>query len=224
MEREVVGCLLSTPYIPRPSVWSRERLFFFSSPKLASPAGPRTLINAECWSQLVQCNATTWSVYVHASVMDRRLRSSYGAQLELKSLSLCWHFWGKTNRDRCEHSLVSGFVPETLLILQHKCKCYSPHAENYVLLAKLGVGGFITWKRAFLQKPSPPEKECYMYMAWGGWNIGLISPSLPPLTSPFSSAAPDASPCVPCPLAISYSCELQNRLGAQCCSQQLWRS
>lgn len=79
-------------------------------------------------------------VYVHVSVMDRRLPSSYGDQLELKSLSLCWHFWGKTNRDRCEHSLVSGFVPETLLILQHKCKCYSPHAEKYIVGKTWGWG------------------------------------------------------------------------------------
>lgn len=36
--------------------------FFFPPPKLASPAELRTLINAECWSQLVQCYATTRSV------------------------------------------------------------------------------------------------------------------------------------------------------------------
>lgn len=143
--------------------------------------------------------------------MDRRPRSSYRDQLELKSLSLCWHFWGKTNRDRCEHSRVSGFVPETLLILWHKCKRCSPRAEKYILLAELGVGGFITWKWALLQKPFPPEKECYMYMRWGGQNIGLISPSHPHINSPFSSAAPDASPCVPHPLP--YPIPVSSRLG-----------
>lgn len=168
----------------------------------------------------VLCHNTE-CVHVHASVMDRRLRSSYRDQLELKSLSLCWHFWGKTNRDRCEHSLGSGFVPETLLILQHKCKCYSPCAEKCVLLAELGVVGFIMWNWALLQKPSPPEKDCCMCMRWGGWNISFISPSLPPL----QQCSPRClSLYALCP-AISYFCELHTRLlGAQCCSQQPWRS
>lgn len=145
----------------------------------------------------VLCHNTE-CVHVHASVMDRRLRSSYRDQLELKSLSLCWHFWGKTNRDRCEHSLVSGFVPETLLILQHKCKCYSPCAEKYVLLAKLRVGGFIMWKWALLQKPSPPEKECFIYI-WGGeGEIEVWFPLLfPPLTPP--SAVQLQMPLPVCP-------------------------
>lgn len=49
-----------------------------------------------------------------------------------------------------------------------------------------------------------------MDMRWGGQNIGLISPSLPPLNSPFSSAASLSVPCplhYPIPVSSSLSCE-----------------